>query len=533
MKVQAVYEHPDSPQFGTHWMSQAISFANVKLTNKNQNKNEVVLNSLHKYETRLQIIKLEANSSKENIVKTIEFPVTQFIAVTAYQNVELTKLKISYNPSAKAFKDEYKHAKQQQVEQQQVQQLQQQVQKLQQNRHVPQHQQQVEQQQQIQYPQMKQELQQQHMQSQHQNRPQQVQQVLQPKVTYGHGGYQTNNQPGFVRFPNSNMGHYVHHHVYHGTTPNAAYHGGASNVAHPRVAPNNGYYGGAYNGGGTNTGYHGVAPNPANHEGASNVAYNGGGANIGYRGVDPNPVCHRGASNGAYNGEATNPVNNGGAFNVAYNGGGADAGYHGVDPDTAYLGGASNVAYNGGAMINGYHGVAPNPAHYGGASNPDYHRLASNVANGGTSNTYYHGGPSNTDFHGVAPKIDYHGGAPFSGGVSPKKIPASSSTATASTILELRSPSLMQTPLPITPPNDHRFNQGPNLNANTTTSTPILRQTSTVLELRTPALITPPKELLNDELADLLNDFEDFVQTSEENKENLQQPIDAIDFDFN
>ena len=108
----------------------------------------------------------------------------------------------------------------------------------------------------------------------------------------------------------------------------------------------------------------------------------------------------------------------------------------------------------------------------------------------------------------------------------------SSSTATASTILELRSPSLMQTPLPITPPNDHRFNQGPNLNANTTTSTPILRQTSTVLELRTPALITPPKDL-NDELTDLLNDFEDFVQTSEENKENLQQPIDAIDFDFN
>ena len=153
MKAQAVYEHPDSPQFGTHWMSQVISFANVKLTNKNQNKNEVVLNSLHKYETRLQIIKLEANSSKENIVKTIEFPVTQFIAVTAYQNVELTKLKISYNPSAKAFKDEYKQAKQQQqqVEQQQVQQLQQQVHEVQQNGHIPQ--QQI-QQQQIQYPQI-------------------------------------------------------------------------------------------------------------------------------------------------------------------------------------------------------------------------------------------------------------------------------------------------------------------------------------------------------------------------------------------
>ena len=45
-------------------------------------------------------------------------------------------------------------------------------------------------------------------------------------------------------------------------------------------------------------------------------------------------------------------------------------------------------------------------------------------------------------------------------------------------------------------------------------------------------LITPPKDL-NDELADLLNDFEDFVQTSEENKENLPQPIDVNNFDFN
>ena len=47
-----------------------------------------------------------------------------------------------------------------------------------------------------------------------------------------------------------------------------------------------------------------------------------------------------------------------------------------------------------------------------------------------------------------------------------------------------------------------------------------------------PYLLTPPKDL-NNELADLLNDFEDFVQTSEENKENLAQPIDVINFDFN
>ena len=32
---------------------------------------------------------------------TFEFPVTQFIAVTAYQNEEVTALKIKYNPFAK------------------------------------------------------------------------------------------------------------------------------------------------------------------------------------------------------------------------------------------------------------------------------------------------------------------------------------------------------------------------------------------------------------------------------------------------
>lgn len=36
---------------------------------------------------------------------TFPFPETQFIAVTAYQNEEVTSLKIKYNPFAKAFLD--------------------------------------------------------------------------------------------------------------------------------------------------------------------------------------------------------------------------------------------------------------------------------------------------------------------------------------------------------------------------------------------------------------------------------------------
>lgn len=31
---QAIYIHPDSPNFGSHWMKETVSFTKVKLTNK-------------------------------------------------------------------------------------------------------------------------------------------------------------------------------------------------------------------------------------------------------------------------------------------------------------------------------------------------------------------------------------------------------------------------------------------------------------------------------------------------------------------
>ena len=52
--------HPDSPNFGSHWMKQSIGFSKVKLTNKLQNHNgsQIMLHSLHKYEPRIHIIKV-------------------------------------------------------------------------------------------------------------------------------------------------------------------------------------------------------------------------------------------------------------------------------------------------------------------------------------------------------------------------------------------------------------------------------------------------------------------------------------------
>lgn len=33
--IQSRYKHPDSPNYGSHWMSKLIQFSKIKLTNKN------------------------------------------------------------------------------------------------------------------------------------------------------------------------------------------------------------------------------------------------------------------------------------------------------------------------------------------------------------------------------------------------------------------------------------------------------------------------------------------------------------------
>lgn len=83
-------------------MKEPISFAKVKLTNKSNGNGQIMLNSLHKYEPRVHLVKV---GTEQRRVMTYPFPETQFIAVTAYQNEEVTSLKIKYNPFAKAFLD--------------------------------------------------------------------------------------------------------------------------------------------------------------------------------------------------------------------------------------------------------------------------------------------------------------------------------------------------------------------------------------------------------------------------------------------
>ena len=95
-----VYTHPDSPNYGSHWCEKLISFAKVKLTNKLTSKDKVMLNSMHKYEPCLYVCRVDQVANLTTVVKSFAFPKTQFIAVTAYQNEEVTNLKIKFNSYA-------------------------------------------------------------------------------------------------------------------------------------------------------------------------------------------------------------------------------------------------------------------------------------------------------------------------------------------------------------------------------------------------------------------------------------------------
>ncbi|KAJ8322221.1 hypothetical protein KUTeg_000692 [Tegillarca granosa] len=104
-----VYLHPDSPNTGAHWVKQDIVFSKLKLTNnKNTDQGHIVLNSMHKYQPRIHVIEVgSCGPSDQKTLHTHAFPETQFISVTAYQNTDITQLKIDHNPFAKGFRDTY------------------------------------------------------------------------------------------------------------------------------------------------------------------------------------------------------------------------------------------------------------------------------------------------------------------------------------------------------------------------------------------------------------------------------------------
>lgn len=115
MPGNRLYLHPDSPNTGAHWMRQEVSFGKLKLTNNKGASNNVgqmiVLQSLHKYQPRLHVTEVKEGEGEAVYpsphTHTFAFPETQFIAVTAYQNADITQLKIDHNPFAKGFRDNF------------------------------------------------------------------------------------------------------------------------------------------------------------------------------------------------------------------------------------------------------------------------------------------------------------------------------------------------------------------------------------------------------------------------------------------
>ena len=98
------YIHPDSPQTGSFWIENEIIFSKLKLTNNKQNNSgQVILNSMHRYLPRVLIKDADDNS----VISTHYFDETEFIAVTAYQNTDITQLKIDNNPFAKGFRENF------------------------------------------------------------------------------------------------------------------------------------------------------------------------------------------------------------------------------------------------------------------------------------------------------------------------------------------------------------------------------------------------------------------------------------------
>ncbi|KAK7939664.1 hypothetical protein WMY93_002990 [Mugilogobius chulae] len=89
-------------------------FDKLKLTNNElDDQGHIILHSMHKYQPRVHVIRKDFSSELSPSkpvptgegVKTFSFPETVFTTVTAYQNQQITRLKIDRNPFAKGFRD--------------------------------------------------------------------------------------------------------------------------------------------------------------------------------------------------------------------------------------------------------------------------------------------------------------------------------------------------------------------------------------------------------------------------------------------
>ncbi|XP_065109757.1 MAX dimerization protein MGA a isoform X2 [Paramisgurnus dabryanus] len=114
--VSRLFVHPESPATGLHWMQCPVSFYRLKLCNNTlDQEGHIILHSMHRYLPRLHIIPADKSTGDIHIdrpeVITLSFSQTEFFAVTSYQNLRITQLKIDYNPFAKGFREDAVNAR--------------------------------------------------------------------------------------------------------------------------------------------------------------------------------------------------------------------------------------------------------------------------------------------------------------------------------------------------------------------------------------------------------------------------------------
>ncbi|GMR42142.1 hypothetical protein PMAYCL1PPCAC_12337, partial [Pristionchus mayeri] len=99
----------DGVLMGSAWMRSPICFDRVKITNNagDSSPSNICLTSMCKYRPVLSIFKMDSpiQSSSSDAGQQFILPITEFVAVTAYQNNSITQLKIANNPFAKGFRE--------------------------------------------------------------------------------------------------------------------------------------------------------------------------------------------------------------------------------------------------------------------------------------------------------------------------------------------------------------------------------------------------------------------------------------------
>ncbi|EFO90119.1 hypothetical protein CRE_24747 [Caenorhabditis remanei] len=94
-------QHKDEWKCGRDWMKDPVSFDYIKITNNPEAKkeNSVLLQSMHRY---LPVISIQKKGDTEK--GEFRLGITEFMAVTTYQNNAIASLKVELNQHASGFR---------------------------------------------------------------------------------------------------------------------------------------------------------------------------------------------------------------------------------------------------------------------------------------------------------------------------------------------------------------------------------------------------------------------------------------------